>query len=149
MCGRCIFLKQIHYHNVCLYTKTYLFYAMVEINNTYRTVHLNAQEKEDIQNIIKKVVLEDRIAIDEHIYKGNRAEDRWGINPFQLFEFLKQILTNPDIKRKELHDSKYFPERYLCESKLDNYIYPCIIGIEESDKGLIVAITILNRKIKR
>ena len=93
--------------------------------------------------------MEERIGIDEHIYKNNRAYDRWDINPFQLFEFIKQLLTKPEIKRKELHDTEYFPTRYLCESEFNEHIYPCIIGIEKSDKGLIIVITLLNRKKKR
>ena len=75
--------------------------------------------------------------------------DRWDIKPFQLFEFIKQILINPEIKRKELHDTEYFPTRYLCKSELNEYIYPCIIGIEKSNQGLIIVITLLNRKKKR
>ncbi len=115
---------------------------------SYRIVHLDAKEKKQIQELVKKLASEERIGIDEHIYRDNRAYDRWGINPFQLFEFIKQILINPDIKRKELHNTEYFPTRYLCESELNEHIYPCIIGIEESNQGLIVVITILNRKKK-
>ena len=55
---------------------------------------------------------QERIGIDEHIYKDNRAYDRWGINPFTLYEFIKQILNNPEIKRKNAvrQGEKY--ERY-------------------------------------
>jgi len=115
---------------------------------TYRIVHLDVNEKKQIQELIKRLASEGCIGIDEHIYKDNRAYDRWGINPFQLFEFLKQILNNPEIKRKELHDTSYFPTRYLCESELNDHIYPCVIGIEKSNHGLIVIITLLNRKKK-
>ncbi len=114
----------------------------------YKVVHLDGQEKKQIQELIKKLVSEERIGIDEHIYKDNRAYDRWSINPFQLFEFLKRVLTNPEIKRKELHNTEYFPTKYLCESELGAYIYPCIVGIMESNEGLIVVVTILNRKKK-
>ena len=114
----------------------------------YNIVHLDTEEKKRIQKLIKKLASEERIGIDEHIYKNNRAYDRWDINPFQLFEFIKQILINPEIKRKELHDTEYFPTRYLCESEFNEHIYPCIIGIEKSDQGLIVVITLLNRKKK-
>ena len=86
------------------------------------------------------------IGIDEHVYRDNRAYDRWGINPFQLFEFLKQILINPEIKRKEVHNTSYFPIRYLCKSEVDNFTYPCIIGINESNQGFVIVITLLNRK---
>ena len=78
----------------------------------------------------------------------NRSYDRWGINPFQLFEFIKQILNNPKIIRKEIHETEYFPTRYLCESESNDHIYPCVIGFQESNHGLIVVITILNRKKK-
>jgi hypothetical protein len=44
-----------------------------------------------------------------------KMEHMMGINPFQLFEFIKHILNNPEIKRKELHETEYFPTRYLCE----------------------------------
>lgn len=115
---------------------------------TYRIAYLDTNEKMQVQELIKKLASEERIGIDEHIYKDNRAYDRWGINPFQLFEFLKQILNNPEIKRKELHDTEYFPIRYLCESESNDHIYPCVIGIEKSNQGLIVVITILNRKKK-
>ncbi len=115
----------------------------------YRVVHLDNKEKKQIQELVKKLASEERIGIDEHIYRDNRAYDRWNINPFQLFEFIKQILINPEIKRKELHNTEYFPTRYLCESELNEHIYPCIIGIEESNQGLIVVITILNQKKKR
>ncbi len=114
----------------------------------YRIVHLDNKEKKQIQQLIKRLASEERIGIDEHIYKDNRAYNRWGINPFQLFEFIKQILSDPEIKRKEMHDTEYFPTRYLCESQSNDHIYPCVIGIEESDQGLIVVITILNRKKK-
>jgi hypothetical protein len=114
----------------------------------YRIVHLDINEKKQIQELIKKLASEERIGIDEHIYKDNRAYDRWDINPFQLFEFMKQILNNPEIKRKEMHKTSYFPIRYLCDSELNDHIYPCVLGIEESDQGLIVVITILNRKKK-
>ncbi len=114
----------------------------------YRIVHLDINEKKKVQELIKKLASEERIGIDEHIYRDNRESDRWGINPFQLFEFIKQILNNPEIKRKEMHDKSYFPTRYLCESELNDHIYPCVIGIEESNNGLIVVITILNRKKK-
>ena len=115
----------------------------------YNIVHLDTEEKKQIQKLIKKLASEERIGIDEHIYKNNRAYDRWDINPFQLFEFIKQILINPEIKRKELHDTEYFPTRYLCESEFNEHIYPCIIGIEKSNHGLIIVITLLNRKKKR
>jgi len=114
----------------------------------YRIVHLDNKEKEQIKELVKKLASEERIGIDEHIYKDNRAYDRWGINPFQLFEFIRQILSNPEIKRKELHNTEYFPTRYLCESESSDYLYPCVIAIEESNQGLIVVITILNRKKK-
>ena len=116
---------------------------------SYNIVHLDTEEKKQIQKLIQKLASEERIGIDEHIYKNNRAYDRWDINPFQLFEFIKQILINPEIKRKELHDTEYFPTRYLCESEFNEHIYPCIIGIEKSDQGLIIVITLLNRKKKR
>ena len=116
---------------------------------SYNIVHIDAEEKKQIQKLIKKLASEERIGIDEHIYKNNRAYDRWDINPFQLFEFIKQILINPEIKRKELHDTEYFPTRYLCESEFNEYIYSCIIGIEKSNHGLIIVITLLNRKKKR
>lgn len=90
--------------------------------------------------------LEGAIGIDEHIYRDNRAYDRWGINPFELFEFISQILDDPEIKRKELHDTEYFPTRYLCDFELNKSIYPCIIGIKESDQGLVIVITILDQK---
>jgi hypothetical protein len=32
---------------------------------------------------------------------------------------------------------------------IDEHIYPCILGIEKSDQGLIIVITLLNRKKKR
>lgn len=115
----------------------------------YNIVHLDTEEKKQIQKLIQKLASEERIGIDEHIYKDNRAYDRWDINPFQLFEFIKQLLTKPEIKRKELHDTEYFPTRYLCESEFNEHIYPCIVGIEKSDQGLIVVITLLNRKKKR
>ena len=115
----------------------------------YNIVHLDTEEKKQIQKLIQKLASEERIGIDEHIYKDNRAYDRWDINPFQLFEFIKQLLTKPEIKRKELHDTEYFPTRYLCESELNEHIFPCIIGIEKSDQGLIIVITLLNRKKKR
>lgn len=114
----------------------------------YRIVHLDINEKKQIQELIKKLASEERIGIDEHIYKDNRAYDRWDINPFQLFEFMKQILNNPEIKRKEMHKTSYFPTRYLCDSELNDHIYPCVLGIEKSEQGLIVVITILNRKKK-
>jgi len=115
----------------------------------YNIVHLDTEEKKQIQKLIQKLASEERIGIDEHIYKDNRAYDRWDINPFQLFEFIKQLLTKPEIKRKELHDTEYFPTRYLCESELNEHIFPCILGIEKSDQGLIIVITLLNRKKKR
>lgn len=115
----------------------------------YKTVQLDHKEKKQIQELIKKLASEECIGIDEHIYRDNRAYDRWGLNPFELFEFLKQILNNPDIKRKELHNTEYFPTRYLCESEFRDYVYPCVLGVEKSDKGLIVVITLLNRKKKR
>jgi len=114
----------------------------------YRIVNLDTSEKKQIKELVIKLASEERIGIDEHVYRDNRAYDRWGINPFQLFEFLKQILNNFEIKRKELHDTKYIPTRYLCESELNEFIYPYIIGIEESDIDLIVVITLLNRKKK-
>ena len=115
----------------------------------YNIVHLDTEEKKQIQKLIKKLASEERIGIDEHIYKNNRAYDRWDINPFQLFEFIKQILINPEIIRKELHDTEYIPTRYLCESEFNAHIFPCILGIEKSDQGLIIVITLLNRKKKR
>ena len=60
----------------------------------YNIVHLDTEEKKQIQELIKKLASEERIGIDEHIY-------------------------------------------------------PCIIGIEKSDQGLIIVITLLNRKKKR
>jgi len=114
----------------------------------YKVVHLDTKEKKQIQEIIKKLALDERIGIDEHIYKDNRAYDRWGINPFQLFEFIKQLLNNTEIKRKEMHDTEYFPTRYLCESELNDHIFPYVIGIKESNQGFILVITILNRKKK-
>ena len=121
---------------------------MPDEEELYKIVHLDNNEKKQIQELIKRLASEERIGIDEHIYKDNRAYNRWGINPFQLFDFIKQILNNPYIKRKELHDTEYFPIRYLCEPELNDHIYPCVIGIEESKHGLIVVITILNRKKK-
>ena len=115
----------------------------------YKIVHLGAEKKKQIQKLITKLASEERIGIDEHVYKNNRAYDRWDINPFQLFEFIKQILINPEIKRKELHDTEYFPTRYLCESEFNEYIYSCIIGIEKSNHELIIVITLLNRRKKR
>ncbi|VVB87465.1 Uncharacterised protein [uncultured archaeon] len=114
----------------------------------YNIVHLDNKEKKQIHELIKKLSSDERMGFDEDIYRDNRAYDRWGINPFQLFEFIKQILNNPEIIRKELHDTEYFPTRYLCESELNQYIYPCVIGIEESKQVLIVVITILNKKKK-
>ncbi|GEM_PF-5787199 len=114
----------------------------------YRIIHLDHKEKKQIQELVKRLASEERIGIDEHIYRDNSAYNRWGINPFQLFEFIKQILINPRIKRKEIHDTEYFPTRYLCESELNDHTYPCIIGIEESGQELIVIVTILNRKRK-
>jgi hypothetical protein len=84
---------------------------------------------------------EERIGLDEQIYKDNRSYDRWGINPFQLFEFIKHILNNPEIIRKEIHDTEYFPTRYLCESESYDHIYTCVIGFQESTQSLIVVIT--------
>lgn len=115
----------------------------------YKIVTLDAKEKKRIQKLVKKLALEGAIGIDEHIYRDNRAYDRWGINPFELFEFICQILDNPEIKRKELHDTEYFPTRYLCESEFNEHIYPYIIGIEKSNHGLIIVITLLDRKKKR
>jgi hypothetical protein len=115
----------------------------------YKIVHLGAEKKKQIQKLITKLASEERIGIDEHVYKNNRAYDRWDINPFQLFEFIKQILINPEIKRKELHNTEYFPTRYLCESEFNEYIYSCIIGIEKSNHELIIVITLLNRRKKR
>lgn len=112
----------------------------------YRTLRMNTQEKEDIRNLVKSLASEECIGIDEHVYRDNRAYDRWYINPFQLFDFLKQILINPEIKRKEVHNTNYFPTRYLCESESNNFTYPCIIGINESDQGFVIVITLLNRK---
>jgi len=114
----------------------------------YRIAYLDIKEKKQVQELIKKLASEERIGLDEHIYKDNRSYDRWGINPFQLFEFIKQILNNPEIIRKEIHDTEYFPTRYLCESESNDHIYPCVIGFQESNHGLIVVITILNRKKK-
>ena len=130
-----------------LYTKTYLFYTMPE-EEPYQIAHMDFKEKRQIQELIKKLASEERIGLDEHIYRNNRAYDRWGINPFQLFEFIKQLLNNPEIIRKEVHDTEYFPKRYLCESESNEYIYPCVIGIGESNHGLILVITLLNRKKK-
>lgn len=112
----------------------------------YRTLRMNTQEKEEIRNLVKSLASEERIGIDEHVYQDNRAYDRWGVNPFQLFDFLKQILMNPEIKRKEVHNNNYFPIRYLCELELNDFTYPCITGINESDQGFVIVITILNRK---
>ena len=56
---------------------------------SYNIVHLDTEEKKQIQKLIKKLASEERIGIDEHIYKNNRAYDRWDINPFQLFDFIK------------------------------------------------------------
>ncbi len=133
-------------HSTHLYTKKYLFCTMRDDDNIYKTLRMNTQEKEGIRNLVKSLASEERIGIDEHVYRGNRAYDRWCINPFQLFEFLKQILINPEIKRKEVHNASYFPMRYLCESELNNFTYPCIIGINESDQGFVIVITLLNRK---
>ena len=119
---------------------------MRDDDNIYKTLRMNTQEKEGIRNLVKSLASEERIGIDEHVYRGNRTYDRWGINPFQLFEFLKQILINPEIKRKEVHNTSYSPIRYLCESELNNFTYPCIIGINESDQGFVIVITLLNRK---
>ncbi len=119
---------------------------MQKDDHIYRTLRMNAQEKEDIRNLVKSLASEECIGIDEHVYRDNRAYDRWGINPFQLFDFLKQILINPEIKRKEVHNTNYFPTRYLCESESNNFTYPCIIGINESDQGFVIVITLLNRK---
>ena len=112
----------------------------------YKIVTLDAKEKKRIQKLVKKLALEGAIGIDEHIYRDNRAYDRWGINPFELFEFISRILDNPNIKRKELHDTEYFPTRYLCEFESNLNIYPCIIGIKESNQGLVIVITILDQK---
>ena len=117
-----------------------------EDDNVYRILRMNTREKEEIRNLVKSLASEGRIGIDEHVYRDNRAYDRWGINPFQLFDFLKQILINPEIKRKEVHNTNYFPTRYLCEFELNKSIYPCIIGIKESDQGLVIVITILDQK---
>ena len=122
---------------------------MSDDDTTYRIVSLKANDKNKIQSLIKKLASEERIGIDEHIYSNNRANDRWGINPFDIFGFIKQVFTNPVIKRKEIHKTEYFPERYLCESDINNIIYPCVIGINETEQGLIVVITILNQKKKR
>lgn len=122
---------------------------MPEGEATYRIVHLSIKENKRIQELVRNLASEERIGIDEHIYKDDRAYDRWGIYPFQLFDFMKQILNNLEIKRKELHNTEYFPTRYLCESDLSEYVYPYVIGITESSQGLIVVITILNRKRKR
>lgn len=119
---------------------------MQKDDSVYRTLWMNIHEKEEIRNLVKSLASEERIGIDEHVYRDNRAYDRWGINPFQLFDFLKQILTNHEIKRKEVHNTNYFPTRYLCESELNDFIYPCIIGINESDQGFVIVITLLNRK---
>jgi hypothetical protein len=114
----------------------------------YRIAYLENKEKEKIQELIKKLASEERIGLDEHIYRNNRSYDRWGINPFQLFEFIKQLLNNMEIIRKEEHATEYFPARYLCESESNDHIYPYVIGFQESDQGLIVVITILNQKKK-
>jgi hypothetical protein len=103
----------------------------------YRIAYLDIKEKKQVQELIKKLASEERIGLDEHIYKDNRSYDRWGINPFQLFEFIKQILNNPEIIRKEEHATEYFPTRYLCESESNDHIYPCVIGIEEAIMGLL------------
>ena len=95
-----------------------------EDDNVYRILRMNTREKEEIRNLVKSLASEGRIGIDEHVYRDNRAYDRWGINPFQLFDFLKQILINPEIKRKEVHNTNYFPTRYLCESELNDFTYP-------------------------
>ena len=119
---------------------------MQKDDHVYRTLRMNTQEKEDIRNLVKSLASEECIGIDEHAYRDNRAYDRWDINPFQLFDFLKQILINPEIKRKEVRNTNYFPTRYLCESESNNFTYPCIIGINESDQGFVIVITLLNRK---
>ncbi|CAG0949315.1 MAG: hypothetical protein MPEBLZ_02274 [Candidatus Methanoperedens nitroreducens] len=114
----------------------------------YKIAYLDIKEKRQVQELIKKLASEEHIGLDEHIYKDNRAYDRWGINPFQLFEFIQQILNNPEIIRKEVHDTEYFSTRYLCESESNDHIYPYVIGFQKSNQGLIVVITILNRKKK-
>ena len=119
---------------------------MQKDDHVYRTLRMNTQEKEDIRNLVKSLASEECIGIDEHVYRDNKAYDRWAINSFQLFDFLKQILINPEIKRKEVHNTNYFPTRYLCESESNNFTYPCIIGINESDQGFVIVITLLNRK---
>jgi len=119
---------------------------MMADKKPYMIVTLDANKKKRIQKLIKKLASEGAIGLDEHIYRDNRAYDRWGINPFELFEFISQILNNPTIKRKELHDTEYFPTRYLCEFESNMTIYPCIIGINESDHGLVIVITILDQK---
>ena len=119
---------------------------MQKDDHVYRTLRMNTQEKENTRNLVKSLASEERIGIDEHVYRDNRAYDRWDINPFQLFDFLKRILLNPDIKRKEVHNTNYFPTRYLCESESNDFTYPCIIGINESEQGFVIVITLLNRK---
>jgi len=114
----------------------------------YQIAYMDIKERRQVKELIKKLASEERIGLDEHIYRDNRAYDRWGINPFQLFEFIKQILNNLEIIRKEVHDTEYLPTRYLCESESNDHIYPFVIGIEESKNGLIVIITLLNRKKK-
>ncbi|MFA4955371.1 MAG: hypothetical protein WC556_00175 [Candidatus Methanoperedens sp.] len=114
----------------------------------YQIAYMDIKEKRQIKELIKKLASEERIGLDEHIYRNNRAYDRWGINPFQLFEFVKQLLNNPEIIRKEVHDTEYFPTRYLCESESNDHIYPCVIGIDESNHEFILVITLLNRKKK-
>jgi len=101
----------------------------------YNITHLDTKEKKQIQELVKSLASEERIGIDEHVYKDNRISDRWGINPFQLFDLIKQILSNPEIIRKELHSTEYFPTRYLCESELNEDIYPCVIRGENMKKN--------------
>lgn len=119
---------------------------MQKDDHVYRTLRMNTREKEEIRNLVKSLASEEHIGIDEHVYRDNRAYDRWGINPFQLFDFLKRILINPEIKRKEVHNTNYFPTRYLCESESNDFMYPCIIGINDSEQGFVIVITLLNRK---
>jgi len=59
---------------------------------------------------------------------------------------LKQVLINPVIRRKEVHNTSYFPTRYISESELNNFTYPCTISVNESDQEFVIVITVLNRK---
>ncbi len=46
---------------------------MPEEEKPYKIAHLDNNEKKRIQELIKKLASEERIGIDEHIYKDNRA----------------------------------------------------------------------------